>query len=80
MKQNFDENIIRKQLVIDAKGLDIPSGAAELFINKVLQAVKAAIQSKTTLTNHDLKRIITKELQKYNSDFAYIYKNRDKII
>ena len=80
MKQDFDENIIRKQLTIDAKGLGIPNGTAAVFIDKVIQSTKQKISAKSIITSGDLERIITKELSKYHADFAYIYKNRDKII
>ena len=70
----------RKELKIDAKGIGIPSGAAEIFIDKTLSATKQKLKSKKIITSQDLERIITTELKKYNADFAYVYENRDKII
>ena len=78
--EHFDEKIIRKNLKIDARAIGIPSGAAEIFIEKTLESVKKQLKNKTIITNKDLERIIAKELKKYNADLAYIYKNRDKII
>lgn len=80
METKFDEAKIRKELKIDAKGLDIPSGAAESFIDRAIKATKKAIKNKPAITENDLTRIISKELEKYNTDFAYVYKNRGKII
>ncbi|MBR2994392.1 hypothetical protein IKF32_00515 [Candidatus Saccharibacteria bacterium] len=80
MEQLFDEKAIRKELKIDAKGIGIPSGAAEIFIDKTLSATKQKLKSKKIITSQDLERIITTELKKYNADFAYVYENRDKII
>lgn len=80
MNQIFDEKTIRKELRIDAKGLGIPSGAADVFIDKTIMAAKQKIKSKKIITQNDLERIITTELKKYNADFAYVYENRDKII
>ena len=80
MEQLFDEKAIRKELKIDAKGIGIPSGAAEIFIDKTLSATKQRLKSKKIITSQDLERIITTELKKYNADFAYVYENRDKII
>ena len=80
MNQIFDEKTIRKDLSIDAKGLGIPSGAADVFIDKTIMAAKQKIKSKKIITQNDLERIITTELKKYNADFAYVYENRDKII
>ncbi|MBR2641330.1 hypothetical protein IKD49_02655 [Candidatus Saccharibacteria bacterium] len=80
MNQIFDEKTIRKELRIDAKGLGIPSGAADVFIDKTIMVAKQKIKSKKIITQNDLERIITTELKKYNADFAYVYENRDKII
>lgn len=76
----FDEKKIKKILKIDAKAIDIPSGSADIFIEKTLESVRKQLKNKTIITNKDLERIIAKELKKYNADLAYIYKNRDKII
>ncbi|MBO7718380.1 hypothetical protein J6S37_02710 [Candidatus Saccharibacteria bacterium] len=78
--QEFAEKQIKKELKIDAKALDIPTGAAEVFIENTLKSVKKNIRTKKTITKLDLERLITKELKKYNSDLAYVYKIRDKII
>lgn len=80
MEKIFNEDELRKELKIDAKGIGIPSGAAEIFINHIIKAVKNSIKHKQIITKKDLERTITKELEKYNADFAYVYKNRDKII
>lgn len=76
----LDEKTLTKNLKIDAKAVGIPSGAAEIFIAKSLQAATKTLQTKKIITNKDLERAITKELKKYNADLAYVYENRDKII
>lgn len=78
--EHFDEKTIKRELKIDARAIGIPSGAAEIFIEKTLENVKKQLNNKTIITNKDLERIIAKELKKYNADLAYIYKNRDTII
>ena len=80
MIEHFNETALIKTLKIDAKALGIPIGAAEAFINETLKSVKKQLKSKNIITNHDLERMVTKELKKYNADLAYVYKNRDKII
>lgn len=69
-----------KNLKIDAKAIGIPTGAAEIFINKSLTAAQRSLKSKKIITDQDLKLAIVKELRKYNTDFAYVYENHDKII
>ena len=80
MTSSIDFKKLTKDLKIDAHGLGIPSGAAEIFIDKALKATKKSLKSKKIITEKDLKLAISKELKKYNSDFAYVYENRDKII
>ena len=78
--QKFDERKLRRDLKIDAKGVGIPTGAAEAFIDQVIRDVEKKFKNKQIITESDLKRAVVKELKKYNADFAYVYQNRDKII
>ena len=80
MTNAIDQKTLTKDLQIDARGLGIPSGAANIFIEKSLKAAKKSLQSKKIITKKDLKVAMAKELKKYNADFAYVYENRDKII
>ena len=80
MKNSLDLKTVIKNLKIDARGLGIPSGAAEVFIDKSIQAAEKSLKSKKIITEKDLRVAIAKELKKYNADFAYVYENRDKII
>ncbi len=80
MEKIFNEEQTRKELKIDAKGIGIPTGAANAFIDRVIQTAKKSLKDKKIITQNDLERVIAKELAKYNADFAYVYKNRDKII
>ena len=74
------EKELRRELKIHAKALGIPSGAADSFIAETIKSVKASLKKKTVITKADFERLVTKELKKYNADFAYVYQNRDKII
>lgn len=78
--QLFNANQLKKELKIDAKALNIPPGAAQIFIDKVLADTDKALKSKKIITEDDLTRIVVKELKKYHADLAYVYKNRDKIV
>ncbi|MBR3144100.1 hypothetical protein IKF12_02795 [Candidatus Saccharibacteria bacterium] len=69
-----------KILKLHAKGLGIPSGAAEDFIKKTLKDAKKSLAKKQIITDADLIRAVSKELKKYNKDLAYVYKNCDIII
>ena len=76
----LDYEKIKKDLEIDARAVGIPSGAADVFIDKSLASAKKSLKSKKIITEKSLKVAILKELKKYNADFAYVYENRDKII
>ena len=69
-----------KNLKIDAKAVGIPAGATDIFITKSLKAAEKSLKPHKIITEKDLNRAIIKELKKYNTDFAYVYENRDKII
>ena len=77
---NNTEKELRTELKIHARALGIPVGAAESFIDEVIKSVKSGLKKKTMITKADLERLVVRELKKYNSDFAYVYQNRDKII
>ena len=74
------EKSLEKLLKLHARGLGIPDGSAELFITKTLAAVKKSLKGKSVITAADLKRLVAKELKKYNRDFAYVYEKYDTII
>lgn len=71
---------LRSELKLHAHALSIPTGAADDFINATLKSVQKSLAHKTTITSADLTRAVAKELKKYNTDLAYVYKNRDTII
>ena len=82
-KNIFDEKFIKSaehDLKIHAKALDIPSGAAEVFIKKSITAAEKSLGSRQIIVNSDFTRAVVKELKKYHPDLAYVYENYDKII
>lgn len=71
---------LTKTLFFYSKGLRIPEGAAEDFINKSIKSAEKSLAKKSIITEKDLFLAIKKELKKYNADLAYVYENYDKII
>ena len=71
---------LRKDLIINMKGLGVPVGAAEAFADEIIKDVKKSIKGKKIVTEQDINRYISTSAKKYNKDLAYVYKNRDKII
>ena len=78
--QKFDESKIKRDLKIDARGVGIPSGSADIFIERALKDARKSFKQNSMITEKDFNRAITKELKKYHRDFAYVYQNRDTII
>lgn len=78
--QDFDPTKIIKDLKIDARGVGIPEGAAEIFAQNAVKDATKSLNNLSIITASDLHRAILKELKKYNADLAYVYQNRDKII
>ena len=71
---------IKRELKAHAKALDIPPGSANIFIDKSVTAATKRLSTKKLITESDLTHALVKELQKYHTDLAYVYENRDKII
>ena len=78
--KDFNIKAIQKELELDAKALDIPSGAAKIFIQHAIDSAIKSLSKKTLITENDLRRAVAKELKKYHPDLAYVYQNRDTII
>lgn len=78
--KDFDLEQLTKDLRIDARGVGIPEGAAEIFIKRTLKDAQKSLKRKSIITENDLKRAVSKELKKYNADLAYVYEFHDKIV
>lgn len=78
--KEYNIKAIQRELEIDAKALNIPSGAATIFIQRSIIAATKSLSKRSIITDKDLKKAIAKELRKYHPDLAYVYQNRDTII
>ena len=78
--KTLDEKSLKKELLIHAKAIGIPIGAAEIFIDRSIKSTKKSLKSRKIITQKDLERVLVRELKKYNADLAYVYNIRDKII
>ncbi len=80
MAKVFSAKKVRAELLVNARALDIPSGAAKDFADMITKNVEKSLKNKKIITDDDLKRALLKQLNIYNADLAYVYENRDKII
>lgn len=74
----------KKHLVEDIKKegkiLNLHMGSVEVIADKVAEQVEKWLKNRPVITKESLDKKVAKELEKYNSDLAYIYKNRGRII
>lgn len=76
----FSEEKLRAEILNVAKSINIPIGMAEPIAREVSRKVAGWIRGRTIITDDDLNMRIAKELQKYNQDLSYVYRNRGRII
>lgn len=76
----YSSAALKKQLLADAKSLNIPEKWAETIATKTVIHVDAWVKGRGAITEPDIARIAYEKLKQLNADLAYIYMNRDKII
>ena len=79
MDKKLRENL-EKDLKLNAKALGIPIGSIEIFITETMKSLEKSLKDKPVITEADLNRLLAKTLKKYNTDLAYVYQIRGKII
>lgn len=79
-KLTFNEKTLREELVKSALAIGMPEGAAEAVASKVAAKTASWVTTRAVITIDDLHRRVAMEAEKYNTDLAYIYQNRGKII
>ena len=79
-KKSFEKSDLIDELRRESKSVGIPAGSAELIIRKVIEGICPWLEERNMITKSDLEWVVSRELDKYNADLAYIYRNRDKII
>ena len=79
MDKKLRENL-EKDLKLNAKALGIPIGSIEIFITETMKSLEKSLKDKPVITESDLNRLLAKTLKKYNTDLAYVYQIRGKII
>ena len=78
--KEYSSAALKKQIISDAKSLQIPEKWAETIANKTAKHVDTWLKNRGTVTEADLIRVAYTKLKELNPDIAYIYKNRGKIL
>lgn len=76
----FSEEKLKSEIIAEAKILRIPESTAEVIAERTAREVTKWVTKRAAVTNDDINRRVALEVTKYNSDLAYVYQNRDKII
>lgn len=76
----FSKEVVVRDVMFEAKALNISVGAAEDFAEKVSEKVVKWAEHRASITEDDINAQIAKEINKYSKDLAFVYKNRGKII
>ncbi len=76
----FSRTALVKDIIKNAKAINIPIGSAEIFAEKTADHVEKWIKTRAKVTETDLNRVIAQKLATFNRDLAFFYKNSGKII
>ena len=79
-RKSFSPENLVKELKHDSKSLGLPENSTNLIIARVLESVLTWLENRDIITTSDLERVVGCELEKYSSDLAFVYQNRNKII
>lgn len=76
----FSKDALEKELLKEARALKISKEESGKYVKKVAEKVTKWVEKRAGVTKADINRVVAKEVEKYNKDLAFIYKNRGKII
>ena len=74
-KKKLHDEIIR-----EAKVLKIDEKTSELIAKRTVEEIMKWREGRSMITAEDLTEKLSKVLEKYNKDLAYLFKSKDKII
>lgn len=74
-----DERIYQ-EVMREAKVLNMQAGAAEIIAKKVTEAIIKWGKNRAAVTEVDLNQRLAKETKKFNTDLAYLFESKNKII
>ncbi|MBR5408464.1 hypothetical protein IK112_00765 [Candidatus Saccharibacteria bacterium] len=76
----FSEKDLIKDILREGKTIGASEKVVEKYAPKVAEKVRKWVEKRAEVTKDDVNRMVAKEIEKYNRDLAFIYKNRGKII
>lgn len=78
--QEYSSERLKKEIMANAKSLNIAEKWAETIANKTAKHVDAWVKGRGVVTESDIRRVACEKLEILSPDIAYIYKNHGKIL
>ena len=78
-KVKFSQKRLTKEIMQEAKVLQMHMGAAEIMAGRVSASLTKWADGRE-MTQHELDQQVARELKKYNPDLAYLYQHRGRMI
>lgn len=76
----YSHDDVKKNIIRHGAGLGLPRGWLEQVAEIAASAVDKWVESKSTVTEEDIRNQVINQLRPLNADVAYAYENYDKII
>ncbi len=78
--ETYDTDKLQRSIRAACLSVRSPEGEAETISKKVAAAVTTWCEKKATVTSQDIRRITSKQLERYHPEAAYIYQHHRTII
>lgn len=76
----FSKNDLTKDIIRNAKVLGISDKVSARYADNVSDRISQWVRVRGIVTTSDINKKVAQELEKYNQDLAFIYKQKGKII
>lgn len=76
----FTPESLAEDLRREAQIIGLPTKTTDVIVERVTKNTIKWLEGRPVITEADLNRKLAAEISKYNSDLAYAYQNRGKII
>ncbi|MDB5183780.1 MAG: hypothetical protein JWO07_461 [Candidatus Saccharibacteria bacterium] len=78
--ESFDADKLLRSILSACLSVRSPEGEAEDTAKNVTQAVVVWVDRKPAVTSHDIRRLASVHLQRFQPEAAYIYEHHKSII
>ena len=78
--EQFDELKLRRSLSEACYSVGITEGAADDIVKRVMQSIQKWLDTKTEVTDSDIRRKASEQLETLCPEAGYLYKNQKSIL